>query len=202
MKELVVLFFEFFRTGLFAIGGGMATLPFLQDIGLRTGWYSSAELMNMLALSESTPGPIGINMATYVGYTVAGIPGALIATLGEVTPCVLVILMIAALWQRFRDSRAVDHALYGLRPASVGLIASACVTAALEVFACLSLQSGSGLWKHLVQGPGAILSWKALVLAAALLALTRWVPVTRKWHPIVWIGVSALAGVLFHFGGV
>ena len=78
------LFWEFFKTGLFAIGGGMATLPFLHDIGEATGWFTQAQLMNMLAVSESTPGPIGINMATYVGFTVAGVPGAVIATLGEV----------------------------------------------------------------------------------------------------------------------
>jgi hypothetical protein len=77
------LFWEFFKTGLFAIGGGMATLPFLHDIGEATGWFTQAQLMNMLAVSESTPGPIGINMATYVGFTVAGVPGAVIATLGE-----------------------------------------------------------------------------------------------------------------------
>ena len=86
------LFWEFFKTGLFAIGGGMATLPFLKNIGLATGWYSQTDLMNMLAVSESTPGPIGINMATYVGFTVAGIPGAVIATVGEVTPSIIVIL--------------------------------------------------------------------------------------------------------------
>lgn len=90
------LFWEFFKTGLFAIGGGMATLPFLHDIGEATGWFTQAQLMNMLAVSESTPGPIGINMATYVGFTVAGVPGAVIATLGEVTPSIIVILIIAA----------------------------------------------------------------------------------------------------------
>ena len=77
------LFWEFFKTGLFAVGGGMATVPFLKNIGLATGWYSQTDLMNMLAVSESTPGPIGINMATYVGFTVAGIPGAVIATIGD-----------------------------------------------------------------------------------------------------------------------
>ena len=75
------LYWEFFKTGLFAIGGGMATLPFLKDIGATTGWFSQTDLMNMLAVSESTPGPVGINMATYVGYTVGGVPGAIVATI-------------------------------------------------------------------------------------------------------------------------
>ena len=115
------LFWEFFKTGLFAVGGGMATLPFLKNIGLATGWYSQTDLMNMLAVSESTPGPIGINMATYVGFTVAGIPGALVATLGEITPCVTVILVIAMLLKNFRHNRYVEAAFYGLRPASTVL---------------------------------------------------------------------------------
>ena len=91
------LYWEFFKTGLFAIGGGMATLPFLKDIGATTGWFSQTDLMNMLAVSESTPGPVGINMATYVGYTVGGVPGAIVATIGEVTPSIIVILIVAAM---------------------------------------------------------------------------------------------------------
>ena len=98
------LFWEFFKTGLFAVGGGMATVPFLKNIGLATGWYSQTDLMNMLAVSESTPGPIGINMATYVGFTVAGILGAVIATIGEVTPSIIVILIVAAMLTKFRNS--------------------------------------------------------------------------------------------------
>ena len=110
------LFWEFFKTGLFAVGGGMATLPFLKDIGETTGWYTYTELMNMLAVSESTPGPIGINMATYVGFTAGGVPGAVIATLGEVTPSIIVILIVAAMLKKFQNSRLVRDAFYGLRP--------------------------------------------------------------------------------------
>ena len=104
MTTLLRLYWEFFKTGLFAVGGGMATLPFLKDIGESTGWYTYSDLMNMLAVSESTPGPIGINMATYVGFTVGGIPGAVIATIGEVTPSIIVILIVAAMLKKFRDS--------------------------------------------------------------------------------------------------
>ena len=109
------LFWEFFKTGLFAVGGGMATVPFLKNIGLATGWYSQTDLMNMLAVSESTPGPIGINMATYVGFTVAGIPGAVIATIGEVTPSIIVILIVAAMLTKFRNSNYVENAFYAAR---------------------------------------------------------------------------------------
>ena len=127
MTTLLRLYWEFFKTGLFAVGGGMATLPFLKDIGETTGWYTYSDLMNMLAVSESTPGPIGINMATYVGFTVRGVPGAIIATLGEITPSIIVILIVAAMLKKFRDSKLVNNAFYGLRPASTGLIGAACV---------------------------------------------------------------------------
>ena len=100
MSVYLRLFWEFFKTGLFAVGGGMATLPFLKDIGQSTGWYTYTDLMNMLAVSESTPGPIGINMATYVGFTVGGIPSAVIATLGEVTPSIIVILIVAMMLKK------------------------------------------------------------------------------------------------------
>ena len=125
MTTLLRLYWEFFKTGLFAVGGGMATLPFLKNIGETTGWYTYGDLMNMLAVSESTPGPIGINMATYVGFTVGGVPGAVIATIGEVTPSIIVVLIVAAMLKKFRDSKLVNSAFYGLRPASTAMVASA-----------------------------------------------------------------------------
>ena len=194
------LFWEFFKTGLFAIGGGMATLPFLQNIGETTGWYTYSDLMNMLAVSESTPGPIGINMATYVGYTISGIPGALIATIGEVTPSIIVILLIAALLKNFRENRYVDRAFYGLRPASTGLIGSACVAVILEVLACVQTSTAGGVLKQF-QWEGTV-NWRGLLLVAVLLVLTNWVPRVKTWHPIVFIAFSAVIGVVFHFAGV
>ena len=104
MSIYLRLYWEFFKTGLFAVGGGMATIPFLKDIGEKTGWYTYTDLMNMLAVSESTPGPIGINMATYVGFTVGGPLGAVIATIGEVTPSIIVILIVASLLKSFRST--------------------------------------------------------------------------------------------------
>lgn len=195
------LFWEFFKTGLFAVGGGMATLPFLKNIGLATGWYSQTDLMNMLAVSESTPGPIGINMATYVGFTVAGIPGAVIATVGEVTPSIIVILIVAAMLAKFRDSKLVSNALYGLRPASTGLIAAACIDVVLQVLLRASSSTVSGSIMKVFSLVGS-LNWRGLVLAAVLLVLTNWVKLTKKWHPIVFIGLSAVVGVAFRFGGV
>ena len=195
------LFWEFFKTGLFAVGGGMATLPFLKNIGLSTGWYSQTALMNMLAVSESTPGPIGINMATYVGFTVCGVPGAVIATVGEVAPSIIVILIVAAMLAKFRESRLVSNALYGLRPASSGLIAAACIDVVLQVLLRASSSTVSGSIMKVFSLVGS-LNWRGLVLAAVLLVLTNWVKLTKKWHPIVFIGLSAAVGVVFRFGGV
>ena len=186
------LFWEFFKTGLFAVGGGMATLPFLYDMSAKTGWFTAAQLADMVAVSESTPGPIGVNMATYVGFTTGGVPGALIATLGLVTPSIVVVLLIARVLQKFRQNPYVDAAFYGLRPCSVGLIAAAgllVVKIALFDFD-LFRQTGAVL---------DLLRPKALLLAAVLLVLTRGVNKVKDLHPIVFILGSALVGVLLSF---
>ena len=200
MTIYLQLYWEFFKTGLFAIGGGMATLPFLKDIGASTGWYTYSDLMNMLAVSESTPGPIGINMATYVGYLVGGLPGAVIATLGEVTPSIIVILLIAVLLKNFQDNQYVNWAFYGLRPASTGLIGGACVAVMLEVLTFVHISAG-GIVNTFGLERGQIFNLPALALAAVLLVLTNWVKKVKEWHPIVFIGLSAVVGVIFHFGG-
>ena len=205
MMTLLRLCWECFKTGLFAIGGGMATLPFLADIGESTGWYTYSDLMNMLAVSESTPGPIGINMATYVGFTVAGVPGAILATLSEVAPSIIVILIVAAMLKKFRDNKYVNNAFYGLRPASTGLIGAACVSVVLEVLTHVALvkPSEDSLVKVIsLPETGGIFSLQGLLLAAVLLALTNFVKPTKKLHPIVFIALSAVVGVVFRFAGL
>lgn len=184
------LFLEFFRAGLFSVGGGLATIPFLTDIGVRTGWYSQAALANMIAVSESTPGPMGVNMATYVGFTTAGVPGAVAATLGLVAPSIAVILIIAGVLQKFRQSRAVDAVFYGLRPASTALIAAAGISVA--VIALLNVEG------YRAAGPAALVNWKALLLAAAVFGCMR-LKRLKKLHPIVLIAASAVVGVVFQF---
>ncbi len=200
MSVYLRLFWEFFKTGLFAVGGGMATLPFLKDIGASTGWYSQSDLMNMLAVSEATPGPIGINMATYVGYTAGGVPGAVLATLGEVTPSIIVILLIAAMLKKFRDSKYVNNAFYGLRPASTGLIGAACVAVMLQVLFHVQSAEVDGVLLTRFSWDG-LINWQGLLLAAVLLILTNCVEPAKKLHPIVFIGISAVVGVLFGFAG-
>ena len=198
---MIQLFIEFFKTGLFAVGGGLATLPFLQDMAVRTGWFTTAQLADMVAVSESTPGPIGVNMATYVGFTVAGIPGAVIATIGEVTPSIIVILIVAAMLTKFRNSKYVENAFYGLRPASSGLIGAACAGVVLQVLLRVTSTAVPDSLFMRFSWDGTV-SWMGLALAAVLLVLTNWVKLTKKWHPIVFIGLSAAVGVVFRFGGV
>lgn len=181
------LFFEFFKTGLFAVGGGLATLPFLEDISQRTGWFTSAQLADMLAISESTPGPIGVNMATYVGFETAGILGSLCATLGLVTPSVIIIVLISKVLEKFRSNTYVEAAFYGLRPASVAMVASAGIGVAMTTLLNLT---ATGF---------AVLRWREMILAAVILVLTNFVPKVKKFHPIVFIALAAAVGVIFKF---
>ena len=182
---LLRLFFEFAKVGLFAVGGGLATIPFLQTMGETTGWFTNQQLTTMIAVSESTPGPIGVNMATYVGFETAGVLGAAIATLGLITPSVIVIIIIAGFLQKFRKSKTVNDVFYGLRPASTALVTSAGLSVALTVFVTVG-----GVTEHTFS-----LNWLAMALAAAVFLAMKFTPL-KKSHPIVLIGISALVGIL------
>ena len=197
---LCKLFWEFCKTGLFAIGGGMATVPFLREIADKTGWFTAGQLADMIAVSESTPGPLGVNMATYVGYTVGlsqlgspwmGIVGAVVATLGLIFPSIVIVLCISFFLKRFRTSTLVDAALYGLRPASVALISAAGVE--IVLFAILRVDS-------IYQIGAAQLSWKSVALAAGVYAGTNLIPKLRKLHPIWFILLSAIVGIILKMG--
>lgn len=186
------LFWEFFKTGLFAVGGGMATIPFLREIGARTGWFTEAALADMLAVAESTPGPMGINMATYVGYTCAGVPGGIVATLGEVTPSIIVILIIAAFLKAFRSNKYVEEVFYGMRPASTGLIAAAGIGVLQICMLDPDAYRATGSLSELV-------NLKGLVLLAVVWVLTNLVKQTKGWHPLAFIAFSAAVGIIFQF---
>lgn len=192
--KLLLLFWEFFKIGLFSVGGGMATVPFLYALAEKTGWYTQAQILDMLAVSESTPGPIGINMATYVGYVVGGIPGGVLATLGVILPGLILVLVIAMFLEKFRGNRIVEGAFYGLRPASTALIAAAGITVveAALLNTALYAQTGSLL---------DLFSWPAIILAAVLWLLTNVVKPTKKLHPVVFIAASAVVGIVFSLGG-
>ncbi len=188
------LFWEFFKVGLFSVGGGLATLPFLYSLGAKTGWFSTADVANMLAVSESTPGPIGVNMATYAGFDCAGVLGGIVATLGLITPSVIVIVLIAMALQAFRTSKYVDAAFYTLRPASTGLIAAAGWSVFALVLVNLDAYRASYHFADLLQ-------WKNLLLFAVIWVLTNLVKPLKKLHPVVFLALAAVVGIVFRLGG-
>ncbi len=178
------IFWEFFKTGLFAVGGGLATLPFLYDISERTGWFTAEDIANMIAISESTPGPLGVNMATYAGFQALGIPGGIFTTLSLTAPALIVITIIYALLSKFKESDTVHRIFYGLRPASTALIAAAGLGVAKVSLLDTALYESSGDLLSLFQ-------WPSIILAVLIyIGLRKW-----KKHPVLYIAISAVAGI-------
>lgn len=176
------LFYEFFKIGLFAIGGGLATIPFLFELTTKYNWFTQQNLTDMIAISESTPGPIGVNMATYAGFHTAGIAGGIIATLGLVTPSIIVIILVSKVLERFKESQLVQQVFYGLRPAVAGLI----IAAAAQLFQIAMVNSSGGSWMEVLQ-------WKSLILFVLLTIATYKI----KIHPIFYILIGAVLGIVF-----
>lgn len=179
----ILLFIEFFKVGLFAIGGGLATLPFLYQLADKYDWFTPQMIGDMLAISESTPGPIGVNMATYTGFTSGGVLGGIITTIGLVAPSVIVIYIVYGFLKKFRDSKVVSAVFNGIRPAVTGLIAAVWL----------------GLLKDEILKEGAniaqMINIKAVVLFATLFVLTK---KTDK-HPLFYIAIAAAIGIVFAF---
>ncbi len=184
MDNILTLIIEFFKTGLFAVGGGLATIPFLGEMGLKYGWFTTDMLSTMIAVSESTPGPIGVNMATYVGYNVAGVLGALLATLSLVAPSLIVICIVAKYYQSFKESKLVKMIFAGIKPAVVAFIGSACLSLFISV---LFNKGNTGV---------DFFDIKSIILLAALLLASR---KFKDAHPIVFIIASAIIGIIFKF---
>lgn len=186
---VLLLMYEFFKTGLFSVGGGLATLPFLYEMsGRHPEWFTGADIADMIAISESTPGAIGINMSTYAGFRTAGVPGGLLASLALAAPCVIIILIIARFLNRFRHNRLVEGAFYGLRPASIAMISVAGLNVArIALVNTDAFADGGGLGEFFI--------WKALALAVLIFIGQK----KLKWSPIVFIALSAVIGVIFQF---
>ena len=182
------LFWEFLKIGLFAVGGGMATLPFLQDLAEKTGWYSQSLITDMIAISESTPGPIGINMATYVGCNVAGFLGGVVATMGEILPAIVIVVTVSRYLEKFRGSKLVDAAFYGLRPAVTGLIAAAGISVVQVAMFHFDLYRQTGVLMD------ALDLKKIVFFVVAFAAIKKF-----KLHPVVYIACAAVVGILLSF---
>lgn len=190
------LIWEFFKIGLFSVGGGMATLPFLQRLSETSGWFDTAFITDMVAISESTPGPIGINMATYVGYNVGygvsgvfgGILGGVAATVGEIIPALIIVTLVARALEKFRSNKLVDNAFYGLRPAVTALIAAAFLSVLNTSFLHYKLIGTEVGWTEIVE------PLKLVLFAAMFFAIKKW-----KKHPVLYIAIAAVLGIVFKF---
>ena len=186
--KLFELLYEFFKTGLFTVGGGLATLPFLYDIGKRTGWYTAGDVSNMIAISQSTPGPMGINMATYVGFSVSGLIGAILAPTAIVLPSVIIIIAISKALTKFKEAALVQKIFYGLRPASTGLIVAAGLGVAKITLLNLPKYK---ITQNLID----ILNYKSIILALVIFGIMK----KFDLHPIALILIAAIIGIAFKF---
>ena len=188
LEILLKLFLAFFKTGLFSVGGGLATLPFLYEMTTTTDWFTRHDVADMIAISECTPGAIGINMSTYAGFQAAGPFGGICATLGLAAPCIIVILIIARVLKKFQENPLVDRAYYGLRPASIALITAA----GLNVARVALLNTEETLTMNSIL---TAVRWPA-VLLGVIIFLTR-----RKFdlHPVLFLAAAAVVGIVLKF---
>lgn len=190
MSGLWILFLEFFKIGLFSVGGGLATLPFLYRLADKYDWFDYGMIADMVAVSESTPGPLGVNMATYTGFRFDGVIGGLVATIGLVLPSVVIIIFVSKFLQRFRENRHVEDGFYLLRPAVTGLIAAAgfqVIAGALFPGARAAVATLTEYWHYI--------GVKEVILFAAMLFLTN----KYKKHPVFYIALAVAIGIVFAF---
>ena len=184
MNTLLILFLEFFKTGLFAVGGGLATIPFLSEMTVKyPEWFENVKLSDMIAIAESTPGPIGVNAATYCGYSAAGVPGAVVATLSLILPSLIIISVIARAYNKYRQSAIINDIFNALHPAVTGLIAAASLTV---LFSALKISSFANIES---------VDLKCIILFAVMVALMQ-IKALSKLHPIIFILAGAVIGII------
>lgn len=200
----LTLFWEYFKIGLFTIGGGYAMLPMVQQVVLNRQWLTEQELINFIGVAESTPGPFAINLATFVGINVGkttslglfgGFLGAIVATFAVVLPSVVVIIIVMKVFEKFRSSKYVSGALYGIRPVVVGLILSAVISVGLKVILPnlnLKAISSDGFSQF---------NWISLIIICAFFPLSKIKIKGKKIHPIFLILASAAVGIVL-FGAL
>lgn len=182
----IELFFTFFMIGAFTFGGGYAMLPLIQEEVLRKGWMPLSEIVNFIAISESTPGPFAINIATYIGSEMAGLFGSVCATLGTVMPSFIIILIVARCYDAFRKSRIVAGAMSGLKPAVVGLISAAILSIA----------------KTVLMPTGAFALNAGLAVSLVIFAIALYLVLKKKTHPVVIIVMGASLGIAAGYMGL
>ena len=188
MNILIKLFIEFFKVGTFSIGGGNATIPFLYDISDKTNWYTYTDISNMIAISESTPGAIGINMATYIGFITQGLSGAILATIGLILPSIIIINIISNFFYKFKQNDYIKNIFYILRPTSIALIA----VAFLETIKISLININNFYTENKLID---IFKFKEIIFAIILFLIIK----KFNKHPIFYIILSAFIGIIFKF---
>ncbi|MBQ9679226.1 MAG: chromate transporter [Ruminococcus sp.] len=189
MSIFLLLFLEFFKMGALTFGGGYAMIPFIEETVLRHGWMTTRELVDFIAVSESTPGAFAVNISTYIGSEVGGFPGAVLSTLGLVLPPFIIIILIAKVYEKFKQSTIVQGAMLGLKSTVVGLIAATVMSVGLEVFFSGGIKTETFLSANFYVSLG--------IFAAALFLLLY-----KKLNPILIIVGSAVIGIIFGYTGV
>ena len=189
MNVYLLLFLEFFKMGALTFGGGYAMIPFIEETVLRHGWMTTTELVDFIAISESTPGAFAVNISTYIGSEVGGILGAIVATLGLVLPPFLIILLIAKVYAKIKENTIVQGAMLGLKATVVGLIAATVLRVGREIF----FFEGINL---------AVLRSANFYVSLGIFAVALFLLLYKKLNPILIIVLSAAAGILFGYTGV
>ena len=189
MKLYFFLYFEFFKIGLFSLGGGYATLPFLYHMSEQYHWFSSTELTQMLAISSITPGPVGLNVATYAGFKTAGVIGSIIATSAIMMPSYFMVIAISKMLKKFKNNFFVESALYALRPATAAMIGAVSIRLFKD---CVirSIEFGSFSFVKI----SSFLDIKAILLIIFLLIFSFY----YKKDPLIFLLIGATAGLLLH----
>lgn len=185
----LILFLEFFKIGAFTFGGGYAMIPFIQETVAKHGWLTTAELVDFIAVSESTPGAFAVNISTYVGSSVGGFFGAVCATTGVVLPAFLIILVIAKIYDKFKNSKTVKGAMFGLKSVVVGLIAATVISIATEVFFVNGFTASVFTTSSF---------WFSLVVFAIMLFLLLY----KKLSPVIIVVLSATLGIVAGYTGI
>ena len=183
MSDMLLLIIEFFKTGLFAIGGGPATIPFLMDMAQKYPWFSMAELSDMIAISESTPGPVGLNMATYAGFKTLGTFGGAVSTLALTIPSIVIILIIARFLEGFQENRTVKAVFKGIKPAVTALIA----VAVSKIFQVSLFDISNGTYAPRIS---------SMIICVIIFVMLQWGK-AKKMHPALWFLFAAVVGIVF-----
>ncbi len=184
---LLIMCWEFFKAGLFAIGGGIVALPFFNDMAVKYGWFSTKDVADMIAISEATPGPFGVNMATFAGYKIGGIFGSFLGVFFLVLPSFVIIIIVSKFLDKFSENKYVKAAFKGIRPCVCGLV----LNAWYSIVKVSLINPKAYIESHNIID---LFEPKAIILFVIIFIGSRYL---KKFPPAVWIAFGALAGLLF-----